>query len=79
MIYPTLHISPNQPDTVILVDTDYDEPVMTMQDSSGDAPDAFITLLTAFLNQYGCGWEDGYVDGLEDGDGEIMDGEYDED
>lgn len=81
MIYPTLHISPDAPTTIQIIDTDFeDNPVMSIQDESGDAPEAFMSFLRLFMNQYTDGYNTGYEDGLEDGlDGEIMDGEYEED
>lgn len=69
MIYPTLQIEPDQSLIVNIYDTDYpdeENPIMAIQDMSGEAPESFITLLTLFMNQYENGWEDGYATGLDD-------------
>ena len=69
MIYPTLQIEPDQSLIVNIYDTDYpdeENPITTIQDMSGEAPESFITLLTLFMNQYENGWGDGYAVGLDD-------------
>jgi len=82
MIYPTLHIAQDQSLTVNLLDTDYstdENPIMSLADTGEGTEETFMTLLQCFVNQYNCGYEDGYYTGLEDGmEGETMEGEYDE-
>lgn len=80
MIYPTLNIAQDQSLSVNLIDTDYpsdENPILSFADTGEGTEEAFMILLQAFLNQYSCGYEDGYCDGVEDG-GDIMDGEYEE-
>lgn len=86
MIYPTLHIAQDQSLTVNLLDTDYssdDNPILSFTDTGEGTEEAFMILLQAFLNQYNIGYEDGcgtgYYDSiLDEDDGDIEDGEYNE-
>lgn len=65
MIYPTLEISQNNL-TINFVDTEFENnPFLSMgnnMDNTGTF-DVFMTLLTAFLNQYNCGYNDAIDDG----------------
>ena len=69
MIYLTLQIELDQSLIVNIYDTDYpdeENPIMAIQDMSGEAAESFFTLLILFMNQYENGWEDGYAMGLND-------------
>ncbi len=62
MIYPILSINPNNVTTMDLIDTEFDEgPFLSVTDV--DAPAIFFNLLSAFINQYSCGYNDAIDDG----------------
>lgn len=62
MIYPILSVDLNNVTTMDLIDTDYDEgPFLSVTDV--DAPAIFFNLLSAFINQYNCGYNDAIDDG----------------
>ena len=61
MIYPILSIDPNNVTTMDLIDTEFDEgPFLSVTDV--DAPAIFFNLLSAFINQYNCGYNDAIDD-----------------
>ena len=67
MIYPTINIKHDQTTFIDIYDTEFDSlPVMSIQDTSGEAFQTFYTLLTLFLNQYTTGFEEGYDIGYGD-------------
>ena len=69
MVYPVLKINQvnsNSP-SVDVIDTDYEEPILTLDcDSLEDTIESFYTMLTAFINQYNYGYDQGYDDACED-------------
>lgn len=69
MVYPVLKINQvnsNSP-SIDVIDTDYDETILTLDcDSPEDTIESFYTMLTAFINQYNYGYDQGYDDACED-------------
>ena len=55
MIYPTLIINSDKLFTIDLIDTEFYDT---------DIEELFIPLLTAFINQYNCGYDDAIDDGM---------------
>ena len=63
MIYPTLTINSDKLFTIDLIDTEfYDNPIISITDT--DIEELFIPLLTAFINQYNCEYDDAIDDGM---------------
>lgn len=63
MIYPTLTINSDKLFTIDLIDTEFDDnPILSITDT--DIEELFIPLLTAFINQYNCGYNDAIDDGM---------------
>ena len=62
MIYPILSIDSNNVTTMDLIDTEFDEGTL-LSVTDIDAPAIFFNLLTAFINQYNCGYSDAIDDG----------------
>lgn len=71
MVYPILKINQvnsNSP-SIDVIDIDYEEPILTLDcDSPEDTIESFYTMLTAFINQYNYGYDQGYDDACEDMD-----------
>ena len=69
MVYPILKINQvnsNSP-SIDVIDTDYEEQILTLDcDSPEDTIESFYTILTAFINQYNYGYDQGYEDACED-------------
>lgn len=74
MVYPVLQI--NQDDltsTIIITETQSNEELIL--DEAEDMPTLFLGLLEMFMCQYDSGYEDGYMDAVDDQD--EQDEEYD--
>lgn len=66
MIYPTLEINSDGTNSINFIDTEFDSnPFLSMSNDvdNKDTPCVFFTLLTAFINQYNCGYDDAIDDG----------------
>lgn len=75
MVYPVLKI--NQDDltsTIIITETQYDNE-LTLSRTAEDMPTLFLALLEMFMCQYDSGYENGYMDAVDDQD--EQDEEYD--
>lgn len=63
MIYPILQINSNELNSINFIDTDFDNnPFLSITDV--DVEELLIPFLTAFVNQYNCGYEDAIDDGM---------------
>lgn len=74
MVYPVLQI--NQDDltsTIIITETQSNEELIL--DEAEDMPTLFLALLEMFMCQYDSGYENGYMDAVDDQD--EQDEEYD--
>lgn len=74
MVYPVLQI--NQDDltsTIIITETQSNEELILGE--AEDMPTLFLALLEMFMCQYDSGYEDGYMDAVDDQD--EQDEEYD--
>lgn len=82
MVYPVLNINVVTSETSVgIVDTDMKDinPVLEVSCGGKEDGDMFMTLLTAFMNQYELGYEDGFDDGIWDGLNAKDDDDYNED
>lgn len=72
MVYPILKINQDNSSAVQIIDTEFsNDPIMAMDDDSLENNfSAMLTLLQAFLVQYdvgyGDGFDEGYIQGIED-------------
>lgn len=64
MICPTLNINSNGEISVLIID-DYPELPNTIKISTPNCVELFFSLLQAFLCQYNEGYVDGYEDGVD--------------
>lgn len=65
MIYPTLNIDSDGSASVVIID-DYPEIPSTIKISTSNCVGLFFPLLQAFLCQYNEGYVEGYEDGVDD-------------
>lgn len=65
MIYPTLNIDSDGNTSVVIID-DYPEIPNTIKLTTSNCIDLFLPLLQAFLCQYNEGYVEGYEDGVDD-------------
>lgn len=74
MVYPVLQINQNDlTSTIIITETQSNEELIL--DEAEDMPTLFLALLEMFMCQYDSGYEDGYMDAVDDQD--EQDEEYD--
>lgn len=72
MVYPILLLNNEQDTTAIAyIDTDYPTPFYVKQVANEDDKDMelmaeWYMMTCALLNQYNFGWEDGFVEGMEE-------------
>lgn len=67
MIYPTLHLTPNET-IVAYIDTNFDQNpfLSTSFASQEEGITLWMDTISAFVMQYWNGYDDGYLDGMEE-------------
>lgn len=73
MVYPILKINQNNTSCVQIIDNEFKEnPIAEFTSNSLDENfDNMMVLLRAFINQYDVGYDDGYLQCLEDEEDEL--------